>query len=283
MSVRERVRGRLVGAAGVGLVAVCFGLTPRLPAQVGPAAPDRDATRRLTELKGTAGRYRIEREGDPPLVLTWLPEPILRWTNPQRDVYDGTVFLWLADGRPEVIASFYRNKFADGIRREFHEFKSLSAARLTATYEGRAIWTPRTPGIAMKPVPGAPKPEAEATGRLRQMRSLAREFRASYLAGGKEVVALRQLTQPLYRYETSRPELLDGALFAFVLATDPEVILVFEVRLIDGVPTWHYGFARMVSRGLGGWHKERLVWEVPATPHLPNNPYMTTLAPVQPH
>ena len=234
-----------------------------LPAQDGPkrAGPgdgsektDQDAAERWKELKEAAGRYRIERESDPPVTLTLRADPALRWNNPLRVAYDGAVFLWVAEGRPEVAASFYRYKLADGVPIEKHEFMSLSTASLTATYAGRVAWNPRTPGIAMEPVPGAPNPATEAAGRLRQMRALAREFRADYSAEARGRAApLRQLTQPLFRYETSRPERLDGALFTFVEGTDPEVLLLFEARPVGGTLTWHYGFARMSGRGLRGW------------------------------
>ena len=33
---------------------------------------------------------------------------------------------------------------------------------------------------------------------------------------------MRLLAQPIYRYENTKGDLIDGALFAFVLGTDPE-------------------------------------------------------------
>jgi hypothetical protein len=38
------------------------------------------------------------------------------------------------------------------------------------------------------------------------------------------------LAQPLFRYESIDPDLVDGALFAFVTSTDPEALLVIEAR-----------------------------------------------------
>jgi hypothetical protein len=40
----------------------------------------------------------------------------------------------------------------------------------------------------------------------------------------------RRSDQPLYRYESTDPEVIDGALFGFVHVTDPEIILVIEAR-----------------------------------------------------
>jgi hypothetical protein len=107
------------------------------------------------------------------------------------------------------------------------------------------------------------------------MRVLSREFRA--FLDTKRQSELRLLTQPLYRYETQRSDLTDGALFAFVQTTDPEVLLVIEARPLEGKPTWHYGLARMSMVNLRARHKDRDIWQVPwATPlRAPHMPYIT--------
>jgi hypothetical protein len=102
------------------------------------------------------------------------------------------------------------------------------------------------------------------------MRALAREFKASVDLdkGGTE---LRLLSQPVFRYESE----VDGALFAFVLTTDPETLLMIEDRAVDGRPVWHYAFARMSNRSLVAKHRDRVVWEVAADKddNNPNKPY----------
>ena len=62
------------------------------------------------------------------------------------------------------------------------------------------------------------------------MRSLADGFRASDDFGGKGWSELRLLPTPIARYGEPGTKLLDGALFAFVLGTDPEVFLFLEAR-----------------------------------------------------
>src|SRR5262249_35575051 len=143
----------------------------------------------------------------------------LDWTNPIR-VDDGVVLLWASNGRPVVIACFFRYKWRGHVG-EAHEFHSLATAPVLATLKGETLWNPQRPGIKPEPIPDAPRPATTAVERLRQMRGIAREFKASvYLEkGGTE---LRLLSQPLFRYESKS----DGALFAFVMATDPEAILV---------------------------------------------------------
>ena len=63
---------------------------------------------------------------------------------------------------------------------------------------------------------------------------------------------LRLLPKPIYRYEldaakAAHPELVDGAVFAFVQGTDPEAVLLIEaIRRGDGIG-WQYAFGRATS------------------------------------
>jgi hypothetical protein len=191
------------------------------------------------------------------------------------------VFVWVADGRPEVVASFYRYGSRDEVTEE-HEFQSLATVPLTGTRDGRVVWSPPSAGVALAPIPGAPDPAETPAARLRQMRALEREFKAGF-NGPNNKSELRPLTQPLYRYEPTRPDLVDGALFAFVQTTDPEVLLLVEARRPGegGPAAWHYAFARMSMVWLRGEHKGREVWTADWVSDLaaPNKPYLTIPAP----
>jgi hypothetical protein len=232
------------------------------------------------ELKQAAARYQIVAESDPPKTMVLAPEPILHWTNPLRRTSNGVVFIWVADGRPEAVASFYRYAY-DGKTIEDHEFQSLMTKNgLTATRDGQTVWAPPTAGMSLATIPGAPRPAAAPAGRLRQMRDLAHEFRA-FLGTQDDRSELRLLPKPLYRYEANRPGLLDGALFAFVVTTDPEVLLMIEARPGAADWAWHYGFARMSMVNLQAQHKDQRVWSADWVYDLeaPNKPYVTLRAP----
>jgi hypothetical protein len=228
-------------------------------------------------VKAAAARYRIVLGTDPPRPLTLQPEPVLWWTNPLRKTSDGASFVWVADGRPEVAACFYRYK-ADGGEIEDHEFQSLSTSTLVGTRDGLVVWTPPQAGVTLAPVAGAPAPTESPEGRLRQMRALAREFKAS-LDLSDNPTELRLLTRPLYRYEPKRAELVDGALFAFVLTTDPEVLLLLEARRPRaGAPAaWQFGLARMSMVNLRAEHQGKPIWRVGWVDDVtaPNKPYLT--------
>ena len=68
------------------------------------------------------------------------------------------------------------------------------------------------------------------------MRDLAKEFTARQTDRKDIDRDLRLLAQPIYRYEKTEGDLIDGGLFAFVLGTDPEAFLMIEARRIDGTP-----------------------------------------------
>ena len=134
----------------------------------------------------------------------------------------------------------------------------------------------------MAAIPGAPKPAATPAERLRQMRALARVPCVFQRSQGQS--ELRLLPKPLYRYDTKSPDLLDGALFAFVVTTDPEVLLMIEARPEDGTSVWQYGFARMSMVNLRAEHKDQTVWSAEWVYDLeaPNKPYVTLRAPERP-
>ena len=46
---------------------------------------------------------------------------------------------------------------------------------------------------------------------------------------------MRLLAHPIYHYENTKGDLIDGGLFAFVQGTDPEVFLLVEARRPGGL------------------------------------------------
>ena len=75
--------------------------------------------------------------------------------------------------------------------------------------------------------------------------------------------ALRLLPKPLSRYDRPGPAPIDGALFSFVLTTDPQVLLILEVRSGSAGPEWQYAFARLTTFAVKGSWKGREVWSLP--------------------
>jgi hypothetical protein len=194
-------------------------------------------------------------------LLLLHPDPILRWTNPIVGSVSGGFYLWTARGRPEVVASIYKWHYP--VRPREHEFQSLSLGRFVAKRDGQADWMPARPGVELKPVPDSPPPAGTPAQRLRQIRDLVKGFSASNTDHKGVERDLRLLTQPLYRYEGTEGDLVDGGLFVFVIGTDPEVIVLIEAHQDGNARRWLYALARMTHAQLQVSYRGREVWKVP--------------------
>jgi hypothetical protein len=214
--------------------------------------------------KQEAASYTIRLEGsDRPLALR--PEPVLLWSNPVMGTIYGDVFIWTADGRPEAVASIYRFYRPEPHRAD--EFHSLAFGPLVAKRDGAAAWTPSRRGLELKPIPGAPAPADSSAARLRQMRSLAQEFTSRQTNRAGVDSDMRLLAQPIYRYENTKGDLIDGGLFVFVQGTDPELFLPIEARRSrEGTAQWQFGATRMHGIHMRLYHRGREVWSVPTIP-----------------
>jgi len=222
-----------------------------------------EATKRFQAYaKETAAKYKLKTAGEAPRELALREESLLRWTNPlSANKSHGELFLWTDRGRPAAVVSMYEYTDANGVVHEHHEWCSLALGPLQGT--GPKDWAP-TSGIELKPIADAPPPADTPLRRLRQMRDLGAEFKAEKTTRTNETRELRLLNQLTFRYEAGDPNVVDGALFALVEATDPEVFLCLEARLVGGKPGWHYGLARMNSVRVAASHRGRQVWEGPA-------------------
>jgi hypothetical protein len=249
------------------LLIVLTACVPALFADEGPPAEAAEPESRADEVarltREAAEEYEFSLATSSETRLELRPEPVLRWTNPVIGEIYGNVFIWTADGRPEVAASLF--KWYSPNHHTTHEFQSLSPHALTATRDGREVWRCPQGGIEWKPVPGAERPAETAARRLRQMRQMARQFSAELTLRG-ERRELRLLTQPLYRYESTRPDLLDGSLWAFVEATAPEVLLLLEAHQTADGAQWYFAPARMHWSELRVRYDGQEVWNAPIAP-----------------
>jgi hypothetical protein len=220
-----------------------------------------------------AAAYTIHRDSNRQKRVELRREPVYVWTNPVRDGgQDGAVFIWTCRGQPEVLGSIFSAPVT-GPRRLYHEFHSLSLSVLDVQRSGTYThtWTPLAPGIDPQPIAGAPNPAHSAPQRMAQMRALVRDFSASTKDHQDRRWELRMLPQPFYRYESTDPDVLDGALFSFVTSagTDPEALLVIEARKPAGNDhrVWHSAVARFTDTELWVRHKGKEIFTAPLLPY----------------
>ena len=257
------------------LVALLTAALPSLAGEPGPRERRDEAARaqeaRLAAMKRMASRYEVAagKEGETKLRLT--AEPLLRWSNPERGGVDGCLYFFTDDGRPQAALTLYPTRDGQAWN---HEFQSLAERELVAKKGEGTVWGPDKPGVEFKPVPGAPAPADSAAGRLVQMRALAERFSATVTFQGDRS-ALRRLGAPLYRYGDPKRDLLDGAVFVFVQATDPELLLLLEARTSGGTSQWQYALARQTMWVLEVAYEGRPVWAVEKWGRATSNPRQT--------
>jgi hypothetical protein len=215
----------------------------------------------LEEFLKDAQIYEITLEAAKPITLKLLPQPVFNW--------DGSTFVWLYEGQPEVIASFWTNiEPRTGRIRHPHALHSLSEHPIVARFRSKLVWNPQEPGLKFQPIPQAEAPSDKSWRRLVQMRELAQDFSVSGVYGRLDDISrrkLRLLTQPIYRYEPTVGATKDGAIFAYthdVLGTDPDALLVIEARQFEPDLRWEYAFARSHFTELSGYHRDVEVWKV---------------------
>ena len=235
-----------------------------------PSGPEAEAAKKFQAYaRETAAAYDARAESENGRKLALRGEPILRWSNPLggRKAH-GEVFLWTDAGRPAAVLSMYEYTGPDGVVHEHHEFCSLAIAGLHFASPRPLVWAPKEAGLELKPLSDAPPPAMSARQRLTQMRELAAGFSAEKTTRQSETRDLRLLSQPVYRHEGLDKDVnvLDGALFAFVEATDPEIFLLLEAHHAGGKAAWHFAAARMNSIRLQISRGETPAWEADVLP-----------------
>jgi hypothetical protein len=209
-------------------------------------------------------RYVIRPTGAGKPALKLMEKPVLRWSNATRGEVYGAVYLWTRDGCPEAAASPYQ--FFDQRKRVNIELVSLSETPLTAKRNDKVRWTPEA-GVTFSPLPDGPVPTDTVEKRRLQMRTLVRKFTGHLAEPGEaddKFTELRLLATPLHAYEATDESGREGAAFALVTTTDPEIVLLIESRKSKAGREWVWAAARMHYRPLQLKLGDKVVWEVKA-------------------
>ena len=207
-------------------------------------------------------KYKIYLDGDPSKELTVDPQPRFRWKNPVRDdsTTHGDVFVWTRNGRVDVVGTIFSYEIGNQRRRVAHGFHSMSTEAVTIVREGRRPFTIPAPGLVYEPVPNAPKVSPRRAIRMAQMRRISKLFTATVTENNNIKQPLRALNEPIYRFEANDAG-EDGAVFAYVFGTDPELILAIEARSTPKGPVWHFAAGRFTTHPLELMYQKSVVWK----------------------
>jgi hypothetical protein len=82
------------------------------------------------------------------------------------------------------------------------------------------------------------------------------------MTSGTQTHLLRLTPAPLYRFASTNPEVLDGAIFSYLwdTGTDPEFLLVLEARKTSDGFRWYFAPARFTYREVWLTYENREVW-----------------------
>lgn len=212
-----------------------------------------------------AALYVIRPEPDDQKLIKLNAESLLKWQNTVDKTVHGNIFVWTKEGRPELVASFYQFYSP---KNEFDaELHSLALGPLVIEKDGVKIWTPKEAGVVLKNFDDSSAPADSKPQRLIKMRQLAEQFTGQMTDWSNETYRLRLMPKPLFRYESTDPQVLDGALFALTYTTDPEVLVLVEARKTDQGFRWMYGLARMNVGELKVSQGDREIWNAPRLKH----------------
>jgi hypothetical protein len=250
-------RRSLIALLPAGLLAGTVVGFAQQPPTAAPADKENIAAAlRLTQAAAAEYEFRVGKDEKP---LELRREPVLKWSNPTQGEVHGNVFVWTRDGRPLVVGSLF--KWFSPHTYMSHEFHSLAEEPLAAKFHGYAVWEPAEAGLRFAAIPKAPAPARTEAQRLLQLKQLAKEFAGSKARPAREM-ELRFLPQPIYRYSAPKRGTVQGAMFAFVQGTDPEIFLLIEARGKDAASAvWQFAAARMNStQPVRLRHRGRQVW-----------------------
>ncbi|MCG8652736.1 MAG: hypothetical protein MI861_23050 [Pirellulales bacterium] len=212
--------------------------------------------------------YEVLTESDALRQLKLHPRPLIRFNNLVSGVPDGIIVMWTDGVRPAVLAQVFQLKD----KRWLHEVQSMAANPLTMrdTKSNKVVWHPREPGLTWQRLEDVVVRGETDTIRLRQMKKIAADFTAvdkfqvSADDTARSPYSLRLLPNPLYRYSDDKRGVVDGAVFAFVHGTDPEMFLLLEAKKTEGgAKTWRYALAPMTCWAIDAQYNGQPVWSVP--------------------
>jgi len=244
----------------VSITLVVAGHESTLVAQEADAATPEamESQKRLDYMMESAAGFSGERSSDGAKVK-FYDKPLLRFTNPVFGCREGLFFAWVdTQNRPVAVGQIFLMRNTENTW--YIETQSVADCPIRLKSESNGSWDPSTAGIKWTKFEDAPRPSDTKPLRLAHMRTLAGRFHVEDSLVGEDEV-LRLMRSPLIRYEDADKGVIDGALFAYVQATDPELLVQVEARKDkDGERAYYWALSAMTSAEIKASLDEKPVW-----------------------
>jgi len=213
-------------------------------------------------------KYSVILDGNADKPATLESSTMLRYSNPLGDVADGLLSVYSTGPgeRPAVLANMYvHGAVLNGLAMQ--AFADVHPGALELVRDGRKVWSPGTRYSKFATLPDGPDPSKNPALRLSQMKNMAARF--EIIDGFREPNSepsphvLRMMSRPTHRYGKPDGEIIDGALFTYVVATDPEACLLIEIHRKGDVTSWEYMVLPMTIYSLDAKLDGKTVWTKP--------------------
>jgi hypothetical protein len=259
VSARRAASPSLAHWARVGLVAMFL----LVSVARGDEQNERQRAQLLVQMRSLAEQTKVqfaEGERQPELVK----EPAFRYADQPRGFIDATLWVWTDQGRPVAFQKIETAESAERSPYWQYCFTSVSSDLLLAEWSPNRRFRSTEPGITFRPLKEAPPVSMTNTERKRQSRELARKFSARIVTDpkAKDSQEMRLLTTPLFDYSDPKTKEYRGAVFGFSTnGTNPDLLLLLEVRGEKDKAAWHFAPARMTIGAVTLRWSEAKVWE----------------------
>lgn len=229
-----------------------------------------------------AKQFQLTSEGHPKIQL--VPRSLLHWNNPVRvGRTEGDFYVWTDGNQPVMVGtvfSYDAPASQHAIRSVAFELHTLSDSAIQVKRQGSTLWTAPADALEAIELSELPAPKEKPFQRLREMREIARDLVATTTLRNTEQ-PLRLLPNPIYRYELAdqaetESGLIDGAVFAMVTGTDPELLVFIEARRKQaGESVWQITPARFTNLPITLRFDGKVLWDnSPSAKRASYRPYI---------
>ena len=241
-----------------------FGVTTDEPAGEKISA-ERQAI--LADMRTAVAAIKVsEQKGGTLQPARVVEEPIFRYSDPQRQIIDGTMWVWTIDDLPVMTMKLENYSNPEPDRRWLFNIGSCSQQVITVKSSFGLEYESKKPGLAFQRLEAGPKLSESKSGRLLQLKQLSRKFSATMLgaAGRDDKSQMRLLPTPLFRYFSKSGHVTDGALFGLsATGTNPDAIVAIQWREDGSTGYWEFACMGTTDCGLEIRLDEAEVWSQP--------------------
>jgi hypothetical protein len=191
--------------------------------------------------------------------------PVFRYADQPRNFVDATLWVWTSGGRPVAFQKVEAMDFGETQSPMWQFcFSSISEDLVSAGWPSGRPFRATEPGVAFQALNDAPAVAGGAGQRRRQARQLARGFSARIVTDpvNNTTQEMRLLSTALHEYDDPQTNQYLGAVYGLSTnGTNPDVLILLEVRQHGAQHAWHFAPARMTSGAVTLDYRDETVWQ----------------------